>query len=207
MKLNNLVLLPLLVACASKAPPQTTPSSALPPVPAEPPQEVIANPLPAVAQAPDPAPPPPKMFAAQVDLVPVKAQKQLKPIVVQFQQQEGKSAVATADPGIEGLRPGTYHFVVHEAAECGPNGTKAGKIWEPAAAMPITISVAKDAPAKLDGTDVGFSLEGDQSIVGKTLVLHDDAKGKPGKVIACGAVSKVEIPDQPSTSTQTPPTP
>jgi hypothetical protein len=31
-------------------------------------------------------------------------------------------------------------------------------------------------------------LDGDGAIVGHTLVLHADAKGKPGRPLACGAI-------------------
>ena len=196
MKLNNLVLVLFVTACGSNTPPQTPPSSALPPPPPEPPQELIANPRPAIAETPEPTPPPPKLYAAQVELAPVRGAKLKAPVVVKFQQQEGKSALATAESPLEGLRAGTYYLVVHEAAECGTNGTKAGKIWEPAAALPLTLAVTKDEPAKIDGSDVAFSLDGDQTIAGRTLVLHEDAKGKPGKIVACGAVQKVEIPEQ-----------
>jgi Cu/Zn superoxide dismutase len=204
MKLNNLVLVLFATACGSKAPPQITPSSALPPVPQEPPQELIANPLPALAETPEPTPPPPKLYAAQVELAPVRGAKLKAPVVVKFQQQEGKSALATADTTLDGLRAGTYYLVVHEATECGTNGTKAGKIWEPAAALPLTLAVTKDEPAKIDGTDVAFSLDGDQAITGRTLVLHEDNKGKPGRIVACGTVQKVEIPEQSADMQPTP---
>jgi hypothetical protein len=45
----------------------------------------------------------------------------------------------------------------------------------------------------MDRLDVGemesLQLDGDGTIVGHTLVLHDDKKGKPGKVLACGPIT------------------
>jgi hypothetical protein len=34
-----------------------------------------------------------------------------------------------------------------------------------------------------------FQLQGDAVVVGHSLVLHADAKGKPGKALACGAIA------------------
>jgi len=34
-----------------------------------------------------------------------------------------------------------------------------------------------------------IQLDGDTAIVGHTLVLHDDKKGKPGKALACGPIA------------------
>ena len=36
------------------------------------------------------------------------------------------------------------------------------------------------AALKVDGAD---------TVAGKTLVLHDDKKGKPGKAVACGPIT------------------
>jgi hypothetical protein len=33
---------------------------------------------------------------------------------------------------------------------------------------------------------VAVALDGDDTIVGRTLVLHADRKGKAGKILACG---------------------
>jgi len=47
----------------------------------------------------------------------------------------------------------------------------------------------------MDALDVGavegVSLDGDGTIIGHTLVLHDDKAGKPGKALACGAIGVV----------------
>jgi len=38
-------------------------------------------------------------------------------------------------------------------------------------------------------------LDGEHSVVGHTLVLHDDKKGKPGKAVACGAITSTDAVD------------
>ncbi|HEY5935150.1 MAG TPA: superoxide dismutase family protein [Kofleriaceae bacterium] len=164
------------------------------PMPAQPdPAAVAPEPAPAPTPEPapvaEPAPPPaPKMFKAKVELAPVKGAK-MKAVAVSFTQEEGKPTKVELQGAIEGLKPGKYHLVVHEAAECGPNATKAGKIWATTEATPVTLTAAKGAPAALDTPEVQLNLDGDASIVGKTIVLHDDKKGKPGKAQACGAIS------------------
>jgi hypothetical protein len=42
----------------------------------------------------------------------------------------------------------------------------------------------------------GLALDGDASIVGHTLVLHDDKKGQPGKALACGPMTSADEPDR-----------
>jgi Cu/Zn superoxide dismutase len=188
---HALLLVAVLFGCGGGSKNTTPPITPTP----EPAPEVVATPTPpppAPEPAPPPPPPPPKQFAAQVELAPIKGQK-MKAVVVKFSQQEGKSAVAMSDSAIEGLKPGKYHLVVHEAGDCGPNGTKAGKVWETTAANAIVVEVTKASPtAKIESTDLAIALDGDQSIVGKTLVLHDDKAGKPGKIQACGAIAKLD---------------
>lgn len=181
---------------------QTTPTLAeAPPAQPEPtPVAEVPQPTPAPEPPAPPPPPPPKMFAAQAELAPVKGSK-LKPVIVKFHQEEGKATHAMSDATFEGLAPGTYHLVVHEAAECGPNATKAGKIWEATAATPLALEVTKDTPAQLDMNDVALKVEGETSIAGRTLVLHADKKGKAGKALACGAITKIDMPADPSNTT------
>jgi Cu/Zn superoxide dismutase len=170
---------------AEPAPPPPTPEPTAATEPVEP--------MP--APAPEALPPPPKQFMAQVELAPIKGLK-MKSVTIKLTQEEGKTATVS-EAEIEGLKPGKYQLVVHESAECGANGTKAGKVFEQTAAMPIAVEVTKDAPGKIESADVAVKLDGDQSIVGKTLVLHEDKAGKPGKVVACGAIAQIEMPNEP----------
>jgi Cu/Zn superoxide dismutase len=87
-----------------------------------------------------------------------------------------------------GLKPGMYHLVVHESGDCGKNATRAGAVFAAASDVALKLDVAKGAPASLEELDVALMLDGDDSIVGHTLVLHEDKKGKPGKAIACGTI-------------------
>jgi Cu/Zn superoxide dismutase len=192
MMKNSLLLVAMLAACGGGSK-STTPPIA--PTTDMQQQEVVAAPTPAPepAPVPEPAPPPPapKQFSAAVELAPIKGQK-MKAVTVKFSQVEGKSTTAVTDVAIEGLKPGRYHLVVHESADCGPNGTKAGKVWETAATIDIMVEVNKDAPAKVESSDLGIALDGDTTIVGKTFALHDDKAGKPGKIQACGTIAKSE---------------
>jgi len=143
-------------------------------------------------KAPEPAkPPPPKMWHAKADLAPVKGAK-VKPSSITFSQEEGKpTAVAAAS--IDGLKPGKYHLMVHESKDCGTNASKAGKVM---GAADVGFEVKKGAPGSVDDSGSTLALGGDDSVVGHALVLHDDAKGKPGKAEACGVITAVEDEDE-----------
>ena len=132
-----------------------------------------------------PPPPPPKMFHAKATLDPVKGAKQ-KSGTIAFTEEEGKSTAASGS--FDALKAGKYHVVVHDGTACGKNGASAGK----AGAVDLAFEVKKGAAAGMvDQASVeGARLEGDGAVIGKVLALHDDAKGKPGKIIACGVVSK-----------------
>jgi hypothetical protein len=138
---------------------------------------------------PEPAepvkPPPPKSWHAQAELTAVKGVK-LKTATVTFAQEEGQQVTVGSTGWFDGIKSGKYHLVVHEAAECGANAAKAGK---PMATGDIPFTAAKGMDALDVGKMDGIQLDGDGSIVGHALVLHDDKKGKPGKVLACGAIS------------------
>jgi hypothetical protein len=41
---------------------------------------------------------------------------------------------------------------------------------------------------------VQIELGGDDGAVGRTLVLHENTKGKPGKALACGVIEEVDEP-------------
>jgi len=137
-----------------------------------------------------PPPPPPKEFAAKAELAPVKGSK-MKAATVSFSQTENQQAAVKAE-GITGLKPGKYHLVIHEAADCGPNATKVGAAWATAANTTLDVAVAKGTPGALDQSGLDLMLDGENTIVGHTLVLHADKKGKPGKTLACGPITTAE---------------
>jgi Cu/Zn superoxide dismutase len=161
-----------------------------PPVAPAPPAEEAA-PEPPPAPAPPP-PPPPKAWHAHAALTPVKGAK-LKAATVSFAQTEGETLHVAMDAAFEGLKPGTYHLVIHEAAACGPNATKAGKAWPTV----VDVVVAKGANEPLSQDVADLALDGDAAIAGHTLAIHDDKKGKPGKALACGPITADE-PDAPA---------
>lgn len=140
---------------------------------------------------PQPAPQPQatRVVAAAAELTPVGGAR-VKPTTVVIQQTEGQPA-KISEVDFQGLHPGKYQLVVHENAECGPNASKVGRATMPVAA---TVDVAQGAPGKVEQGQVEVTLEGDQSIVGKTLVLHEVRGGKPSVPQACGQISRLETP-------------
>jgi len=46
----------------------------------------------------------------------------------------------------------------------------------------------EDLTGGIEPATTKLPLDGDDSIVGRTAVLHDDKKGAPGKILACGAI-------------------
>lgn len=141
------------------------------------------------AEPPPPAEPPkPQHFGAKAALTPVKGAK-MEAGTVTFEQDEGEGTKVVSE--ITGLKNGTYHLVIHEGSECGPNATKAGPAWKGGAAVKLSFKVGKDQPGNLSEEGVKLMVGGDVPIVGQTLVLHDDKKGAPGKALACGTIDKV----------------
>ncbi|MGE5181482.1 MAG: superoxide dismutase family protein [Acidobacteriota bacterium] len=138
-------------------------------------------------------PPAPKMFHAKASLTPVKGAK-VKAATITFEEEEGKPATVTSSASLEGLKAGKYHLTVHDAKDCGPNATKAGKPFAPAASADVAVEAKKDG-AKVDASDVDVKLNGDDSIVGHVLVLSADKKGKPGKALACGPITASDDED------------
>jgi Cu/Zn superoxide dismutase len=138
--------------------------------------------------APEPEPEPPKTLSAKAALTPVKGAK-MAPGTVTFTQTEGQDATVTSE--FSGLKKGTYHLVIHEGTECGPNATKAGPAWKGGESVKLSFQVGGDAPGNLDESGVKLMLGGAAPIVGQTLVLHDDKKGAPGKAMACGTIDAV----------------
>jgi hypothetical protein len=133
----------------------------------------------------------PKVWYAKAALTPSKGSK-LKPVIVALVQTEGEDTEVTGDV-IAGLKAGTYHVVVHDGETCGPNGTKAGPPRE--GTEGVVFVIARDLSGGLGPALIRSELEGDESIVGRALVLHDDKKGRPGKILACGIIESVEADD------------
>lgn len=150
----------------------------------------MAEPAPTPEPAPPPPPPPPpppKVTKAKAELTPNKGQK-FKPGTVMFSQKEGDSTSQVTSPsGFEGLKAGSYHLVVHTAADCGPNGTKAGAPFA-GASTPVDFKADASSSA-IDVPSAPVQLEGEQAVTGRVLVLHDDKGGKVGKAIACGPIA------------------
>lgn len=131
-------------------------------------------------------PAPLQRWEATAELVAVKGQK-MKPGIVRFSQVEGAAVDVMAD-SFEGLKAGRYHLVIHTSGDCGKNATKAGPAWPETAATTIDLEVTKQDPGGIEENGADLSLEGERSIVGRTLVLHADKKGKPGAAVACGPI-------------------
>ena len=176
-----------IAACGGNRPEPVEPKEPEPaPAPAP---EAKPAPEPEPAPAPEPPPPPPppasKTLYAQAALLPVKGAK-IKGATVTFTQ-EGDQPVAIASNGwFDGIKPGKYHLVVHESTDCGPNATKAGK---PMAAADVLFIAAKGMDALSLPQVAQIQLQGDHAVLGHTLVLHADAKGKLGKALACGSIA------------------
>jgi outer membrane biosynthesis protein TonB len=175
-----------LAACGGK---KSAPAQPKEPEPApEPAPAPKPEPAPEPEPPPPPPPPPPKSWHAQAALTPVKGAK-IKAATVTFAQTEGKGVAVGSTGWFDGIKSGKYHLVVHDAAACGPNATKAGK---PVA--DIEFFAAKGMDALDVAESAAVQLAGDGTIVGHTLVLHDDKKGKPGKALACGPIASAEGP-------------
>jgi pyruvate/2-oxoglutarate dehydrogenase complex dihydrolipoamide acyltransferase (E2) component len=171
-----------IIACGGKKPPEEPkepePEAATPAAAAE--DKPATEPPPALE--PEPAP---KASKAQADLAPNKGVR-IKGTTVTFTQQEGQPIAVASAGWFDGIKAGKYHLVVHQGADCGKNAAKTGKATEggdiPFTATKSTDSLSVDPVATLQ-------LEGDRAIVGHTLVLHEDKRGKPGKALACGTIS------------------
>lgn len=145
---------------------------------------------------PEPSPPPPKpepkQWHAKASLTPVKGAK-LKTSSVTFSQVEGDETIVDAEP-LAGAKPGAYWLVVHEAGACDPTGAKVGAPWAGSGDANMRIVIGKNTNGGLETNIVRFPLAGDDGAVGRRLVVHEDTKGKPGKVLACGVIESVTEP-------------
>lgn len=131
-------------------------------------------------------PPPLQQWFARAELAAVKGSK-LTSASVRFSQVEGAGVDVIAD-AFEGLPSGRYHLVIHTSAECGKNATKVGPVWTEASGVVIGMEVTKQDPGGVEENGIDLALDGERSVVGRTLVLHGDKKGQPGKVLACGPI-------------------
>jgi len=171
-----------IAACGGKKPPPAEPKE---PEPEPPAAKPAPEPEPPPAPEPPPPPPPPKVVHAQAQLAPVKGVK-IKGATVTFSQQEGEAVSIASTGWFDGLKVGKYHLIVHEGADCGPNASKAGK---PMFGADVPFMAAKGTEALEVGQIASIQLEGDAAVVGHTLVLHEDKKGRAGKALACGAIA------------------
>lgn len=110
---------------------------------------------------------------------------------------------------ISGLTPGKHGFHIHEIGDCSaPDGTSAGGHFNPSASEhgaptgehrhngDLGNIIADDAGnAKVSITDETISLSGENSIIGKSVIVHageDDLKTQPtgnaGSRVACGVI-------------------
>lgn len=108
-----------------------------------------------------------------------------------------------------GLTPGKHGFHIHEFGDCSaPDGTSAGGHYNPSSmphSMPSShkrhmgdmgnIEAGADGTAFLDYVDAVISLNGEHSIIGRGVIVHenpDDLTTQPtgaaGARIACGVV-------------------
>jgi hypothetical protein len=168
------------------------------PPPPPPEEEIVSIPAAKPDREPDPEPAPVEAAArewhARAELAPVKRAK-LKRGVVMMSQIEGEGMSLTI--AFAGVKAGRYHFVVHEGSTCGKNATAAGRAWAAAAGVDLRVQVARKSKGPITKTDVALTLGGDDTIVGRTLVLHADKKGKPHKVLACGVIIADDVEAEP----------
>jgi len=134
--------------------------------------------------------------------------------VVHFNQ-EGDGPVSVSG-SISGLAPGLHGFHVHQFGDNTDGCTSAGPHYNPDGAehgAPTdckgerhagdlgNVEASADGVAALDIKDSLFSLSGDRSIIGRTMVIHADvddlgkgghnlskATGNAGGRLACGVI-------------------
>lgn len=122
-------------------------------------------------------------------------------------EKSGNGVRVVAD--MDGLSPGPHGFHIHEFGDCSSsNANSAGGHFNPGD-MPHAgptaekrhagdlgnIEADKGGRAKLESTDSHISMEGKDSIIGRSVVVHakaDDFKSQPtgdsGARVACGVI-------------------
>jgi Cu-Zn family superoxide dismutase len=116
---------------------------------------------------------------------------------------------------LEGLEPGKHGFHIHENGDCSapdaesagghfnPDGSPHGAPDNPASQRHVgdlgNVEADADGKAHYERTDQIISMEGDNSIVGKAVIVHaqsDDLQTQPtggaGPRLACGVIQARE---------------
>jgi len=122
----------------------------------------------------------------------------------------GNTMKVVAD--IEGLTPGLHGFHIHEKGDCSaPDGTSAGGHFNPKSMQHAgpdsperhegdlgNITADANGKAHLEISDTMLTFEGESSILGKSVIVHEKADdlmtqptGDAGGRIACGIINPV----------------
>lgn len=135
---------------------------------------------------------------------------QIKGKVVFKKVKEGVKITAN----IEGLSPGKHGFHVHEFGDCSGDGSAAGAHFNPthrqhggpeSADRHVgdlgNLVADEKGYAHYERIDKVISLEGEDSIIGRSIIIHADADdyktqpaGASGAKIACGVIEAVKTP-------------
>ena len=110
------------------------------------------------------------------------------------------------DLSIYGLRIGRYRVVIHTTGNCSsPNGFSAGPPYSPPGVEPPLdkqirpFYTSNDNSTEVSVRLVGVTLEGPNSILGRSVVVHEGAEGSLEAVpdvrngrVACGIIGPVQ---------------
>ena len=125
---------------------------------------------------------------------------------VWFKEEDGKISIKAE---LEGLTEGKHGFHIHEKGDCSSaDGSSAGGHFNPGGADHAghgasvrhvgdmgNVTAGSDGKASLSITDDKMSFHGENSIIGRSIIVHageDDLKSQPtgdaGGRIACGVI-------------------
>lgn len=114
---------------------------------------------------------------------------------------------------VEGLTPGAHGFHIHEFGDCSaPDASSAGGHYNPTNSIHAgpedlprhvgdlgNVIANKNGVASYDYVNFGLTLEGNQSIIGKSVIVHEDKDdfvsqptGNAGSRLACGVIKEGE---------------
>jgi len=110
------------------------------------------------------------------------------------------------DLSIYGLRVGRYRVVIHTAGNCSsPNGFSAGPPWSPPGLAPPldtqvkSFVIGNDVSAQVSVRLTGVTLDGPNSIMGRSVIVHEGGEGSLEAVpdvrngrVACGVIGPVQ---------------